>query len=286
MEGGSKERKDEELGGEDNLYYKLIQPDNSPKQRLLVRVKTCDTGAGFCIENKEWYFFVYLNMKSAKLISVLSIVLVLLTSCHNLVDGRGSIVESNTFFDTSSTVHFTEIEVNADCNVFLKQRDYSEVTIMGYENLVPYVHAYHTNNRYVIELTEDVVFLNNNIYIHITSPVYTKIILNSQSSIHSLDSINNPILDVTNNGSGTISLFGEANIVTAYSAGSGMTRLCALEADTVNAFMLGSGVLSTKPINKLNAQIQGSGQIQYIGSPTLNFTNSGSGSLLQTLGCY
>jgi hypothetical protein len=50
--------------------------------------------------------------------------------------------------------------------------------------------------------------------------------------------------------------------------------------------MLGSGILSTKPMDKLNAQVQGSGQIQYVGSPILNFSITGTGSLLQTLGCY
>ena len=49
--------------------------------------------------------------------------------------------------------------------------------------------------------------------------------------------------------------------------------------------MLGSGILSTKPMSKLNAQIQSSGQIQYLGSPSISFSLTGSGSMLQALGC-
>lgn len=225
-------------------------------------------------------------MKSAKLITLLSFGWVILSGCHNLVEGRGDITQKMAYKDTTAVINFTEIEVRSDFNVYLNQDDYTEVRILGYENLVPLVHAYEDGNRYIIDLAEDVVFLNNNIYIYITSPAYTKIILNSQSSITSNDSILAPALEFQNNGSGTISVFGKTEVMTAYSGGSGITRLCALEADTVNVFMLGSGILSTKPMNKLNAQIQGSGQIQYIGSPSLSFTNSGSGSLLQTLGCY
>lgn len=213
-------------------------------------------------------------------------VMFLLTSCHNLKTGAGDNIEMEAYMDSTATVNFTEIEVNADCNVYLSQDNFTRVTVSGYENLVPLVYCREEGNKYIVEIAPDYVFENSNIFVHITTPSYTKIILTSQSSIVSIDSINGNSIEVTNNSSGSISLFGEMNTVVAYSAGPGMTRLCALEADTVTAVLFGSGTLSTKPVNKLNAQVQGSGQIQYIGNPVINLTLTGTGGLLQTLGCY
>lgn len=217
---------------------------------------------------------------------VIIIAILTLSSCHNTLVGAGDIIETISYQDTSAIVNFTEIEVKADCNVYLTQDNFTEVTVSGYENLVPNVNGHKDGNKYIIELAADYVFSNNNIFISITTPSYTKISLSSQSSIVGIDSIIGNSIEIENNSSGSISLFGDMNSIVAYSAGPGITRLCTLQADTVTAVMLGSGILSTKPTNKLNAQIQGSGQVQYIGNPSITFSITGSGSLFQTLGCY
>jgi hypothetical protein len=210
----------------------------------------------------------------------------ILCSCHNVKIGDGDIIEYQNYTDSTSTLHFTEIVVNMDCNVYLKQDTMSIVRVSGYENLVPYVFAVVENNQLKISLEPGVVFDNNNININITAPLYTKISLNSSASIYSNDSITGNKIEIVNNGSGIISIYGDMNLVDSYSASTGVTRLCALQADTVNATMFGSGILSTKPVNRLNAQVPGSGQIEYLGSPSISFSLTGSGSIAQILGCY
>jgi hypothetical protein len=207
---------------------------------------------------------------------------ILLSSCHNLVIGAGDIVEEISYPDNP----VSKIELTGDFTVYLSEDTFYQIKVQGYENLVPHVTVVEEAGKLTLGVKQDYVLEGNNIIVWIKAPQYTQVKLSGSGSIVSVDSIITPNLEVVNNGSGTISLFGNANIVNAYSGGSGLTRLCALQADTVNAFMLGSGYLSTKPINKLNAQVQGSGQIQYIGSPVLSFSITGSGSLLQTLGCY
>lgn len=205
-----------------------------------------------------------------------------LTSCHNLIVGNGNIIE----VVSSPDDPISKIELTSDFTVYLTQDTFYQITVQGYENLVPHVIVAEDAGKLTIGTQTDYVFDGGNIVVNITAPNYTEIKLSGSGSIVSIDSITTNAIEVTNNGSGTISLYGDANIISAYSGGSGLTRLCAMQADTVNAFMLGSGYLSTKPLNKLNAQIPGSGQIQYLGSPALSFSITGSGSLLQTLGCY
>ncbi len=205
-----------------------------------------------------------------------------LMGCHNLITGSGNVVELVSYPNDP----ISKIELTSDFTVYLTEDTLYEIKVQGYENLVNRVTILEDNGKLTIGTQQDYILEENNIVVFITSPLFTEIKLTGSGSIISTDSITSNIIDVTNNGSGTISLFGDANIINAYAAGTGQTRLCALQADTVNAFMLGSGYLSTKPLNLLNAQVQGSGQIQYLGSPTLNFSITGSGSLLQTLGCY
>ncbi len=231
---------------------------------------------------------LYLSMSNPviRIIVLTAITMVGLSSCHNLKVGDGDIVELKTYTDSTSTLHFSEIIVNTDCNVYLTQGNMTIIRVSGYENLVPHVSALFENNKLTVDLMQDYVFDNNNIKVYITTPLYTKISLNSSASISSIDSIIGNKIEVVNNGSGMISLHGDMNLVDSYSAGSGITRLCALQGDTVNATMFGNGILSTKPLNRLNAQVPGSGQIQYVGSPTISFSITGSGSITQTLGCY
>jgi hypothetical protein len=210
----------------------------------------------------------------------------ILTSCHNVKIGDGDIIETQNFTDSTSTLHFSEVIVNTDCSVYLTQGNLTLIRVSGYQNLVSDIKTDIGNNQLIISLTEGVVHNNSNIQVDITTPQYTKISLNSSASIYSIDSIIGNKIEVVNNGSGIISLHGDMSLVDSYSAGSGVTRLCALQADTVNAFMFGSGILSTLPLNRLNAQIPGSGQIQYIGSPSISFSITGSGSISQILGCY
>jgi hypothetical protein len=221
-------------------------------------------------------------MKSVLYLIFFLFVSSILSSCHNLVVGSGEIVE-RTAFGT-----FSGIELNSNFTVYISEDTACHIRIQGYENLVDHVSVVSNGTTGVLSIgTEpDYVLEENNIVIYLSSPDYTYIRLNSGGSIISNDSITTTTLEVTNNGSGTVSLYGDADLLNIYSAGSGITRLCTMQADTVSAFMLGSGIVSTKPVNQLNAQIPGSGQIQYLGSPTLNFSITGSGSLFQTLGCY
>lgn len=211
--------------------------------------------------------------------------LVIVSGCHSIITGDGDMATETRFYHANTNVQFSEILVQTDCNVYLHQDSFTKVTASGYANLLPALQTHINGNQLVISVGDDVVLENNNMFLHVTSPSFTQISLQSQASVTAFDSITGPQIEVTNNGSGTISLFGSVNRVVAFSAGSGVTRLCALQADSVNAFMIGSGILSVNtPV--LNAAISGSGTIQYLGSPVLNINNTGSGGALQTLTCY
>jgi hypothetical protein len=82
-------------------------------------------------------------------------------------------------------------------------------------------------------------------------------------------------------GSGTLTLSGTADELAASLAGSGDMQLGGLVARLVTATVPGSGRLEVRAIHSLDASIQGSGAIVYLGHPrTIERSVSGSGAIL------
>lgn len=87
-------------------------------------------------------------------------------------------------------------------------------------------------------------------------------------------------LEGTITGSGDIKLKGNTENFRAKVTGSGDFLAYELEADAIDASVLGSGDIEVSPGNELNAKIAGSGDIKYRGNPgKQNFKTTGSGSV-------
>jgi hypothetical protein len=86
-------------------------------------------------------------------------------------------------------------------------------------------------------------------------------------------------LDMSIAGSGTGTVRGQAGTLTANIAGSGDIRGDALEADTADVRIAGSGDLYLRVADVLRARIFGSGDVRYRGQPTVETTVFGSGAV-------
>ena len=86
-------------------------------------------------------------------------------------------------------------------------------------------------------------------------------------------------LDVSVAGSGTGTVRGKAGTLTANIAGSGDIRGDALEVDTADVRIAGSGDLDLRVADVLRARIFGSGDVRYRGRPAVETTVFGSGEV-------
>lgn len=87
-------------------------------------------------------------------------------------------------------------------------------------------------------------------------------------------------LEVLLSGAGTIKLSGQARSLNASSSGSGDLRAFGLEADNLWLRGSGSGRCEVNVRQRLKAQIEGSGEVDYRGYPEIEFSKHAAGRLV------
>lgn len=176
---------------------------------------------------------------------------------------------------------FTNIQVNGDPKVFVTYGPQLQVTVTGYDNLVPLFETTVSNNTLKAGYKDGHNIKNNNIELHITMPVFTG--LTTNGSVGTQIAGNFPFAAAINfkvEGSGsTVMESGSTGSLTIESSGSGTYNLLGLHANEANIKIAGSGEVKTAVSTKLKAKIEGSGKIYYQGNPALDADVSGSGKL-------
>jgi len=82
-------------------------------------------------------------------------------------------------------------------------------------------------------------------------------------------------------GSGTITLDGRVDDLSARIGGSGSVQAAGVRARTVSADIGGSGDIDVTASEALDARIAGAGAVRYAGSPRVTMTITGAGSVTQ-----
>lgn len=82
-------------------------------------------------------------------------------------------------------------------------------------------------------------------------------------------------------GSGTITLDGRVDDLSARIGGSGSVQAAGVRARTVSADIGGSGDIDVTASEALDARIAGAGAVRYAGSPRVTTTITGAGSVTQ-----
>ena len=82
-------------------------------------------------------------------------------------------------------------------------------------------------------------------------------------------------------GTGTITCEGTADDLVAFIRGNGFVDAIRTPAKTVLAVNENTGYVKVNAIETLNADIRGSGNIEYTGEPTINLNDMGKGELIK-----
>ncbi len=213
-----------------------------------------------------------------KLVQLISVGLVLLTACNKEnIRGTGPIITEKRTVPT-----FTEIEIDGDANATVSYGLQQEVSVKGYQNLLPVyetklvgttLHLGFKSNYYNVR--------NNNIQVAIVVPVLSHLRTNGSGNIVATGFGNGNFLSAYINGSGDISLQHSKYTKATYEVnGSGNINGSSTELREAKATIHGSGDIFLRVINKLKAEIYGSGNIDYWGNPTdVDSHVSGSGNI-------
>ena len=213
------------------------------------------------------------------LVFIIALLTLGMVSCEKeQVKGWGSIIIQTRTGDT-----FTHIEVDGDPKVFVTYGPLLQVSVTGYDNLVPLFETKVSNNTLKAGYKGVTNIKNSNIELHITMPIFTG--LTTNGSVRTQIAGNfayTAAMRFRVEGSGsTVMESGSTGTLHIESSGSGTYNLLGLRAGEADIKIAGSGEVKTAVANKLKAKIEGSGKVYYQGNPTLDADVNGSGKLLK-----
>ncbi len=220
---------------------------------------------------------------------------VLSTGCGNFfgIKGEGPLMEN-----TRAVLAFDGIELNIAADVFIVPGEAGTLRIEGQQNILDVLETNVTDNKLVIRFSKN-VRTSEGISIYASLPTLRTLDISGSGTCTSRQTIESVSIEVEISGSGSANLDIVTNKLNAAISGSGMLNVKgsavetnydisgsgSVEASNVNTKncrteISGSGRATVYVIDKLDADISGSGTIMYTGSPVVTSTVSGSGKVV------
>lgn len=226
--------------------------------------------------------------------SLAFLVISILTASCSLVciDGEGNIASED-----RNPGSFHSIKLKIPARVILEQGQQYQTRIEAEQNLIPLIKTEITRER--LEITaEKCIGSTKGITIYITVPEIELLSIEGSGSVVTASPINGGRLELVINGSGTMKLEATAELLFCGLKGSGQIEISGSSkqqyvkitgSGVYNAAsfataeseiaITGSGLAEVFTIDKLKAEIDGSGEIRYKGNPTLKSQINGSGGV-------
>jgi hypothetical protein len=233
-------------------------------------------------------------MKSIKLLflfPVLTVSLLITSSCSTCIDGQGEVGKQNRKLDK-----FEKLDISVPADITIKKGNSFTMMIEAQKNIAGAIKSkvkrgtlhltsscFNTEKRVKIEITANTI---KEISVSGSARVKNYNVLNTDKAELSLSGSGKIETDVLTpetyvkiDGSGTIIVNGNTKKLNAIVEGSG--KLMALGLRTKEAFaeINGSGKIFTGAEELLKAKISGSGIIQYTGSPKVRTKIDGTGKV-------
>lgn len=231
-------------------------------------------------------------MKKLILLVFLFTTLLVVSCSKDDIYGSGNIIT-----EERNHRNFDGVEVQGSLEVHLVQSNQYRVRIESYENLMPFVETFVSNNVLNIQMSNGYGGGVRETVVWVYAPDVYEIKL-SGSGLIVTDNRHNfgdylevgltgsgdidirgtaRTADIVLNGSGIIQLEGSGNNLSLYSSGSGDIRAFDYAVDEADVKLYGSGDALIDVWRFIDAEINGSGDIVYEGNPRIQALRTGSG---------
>jgi len=174
---------------------------------------------------------------------------------------------------------FDEVELRGVGNLSIEQTGGESLTVEAEKDVIPELTTRVVNNRLIIGAKP-------NTAIHTTEPINYKLTVKDLRSLEVLGSasveaedISTHKLAVTISGAGNVKAGGEAGEQEINILGSGTYHAEDLESREVKIHVAGVGSAIVNVREKLEAEINGVGSVEYIGDPTVEQDVNGAGQV-------
>ena len=160
---------------------------------------------------------------------------------------------------------FQAVEVTGAINVNYRRADNVHVEVTADQNLLPIISTQVDQEVLKISATQSYQ-TGQPVTVDISSPHLNKLALSGAGDIH-LKGLKEDALRLDVQGSGSVSVEGQAGQFSAEVKGSGKINAQWLESLRAELQIIGSGAIAATVKEALDARITGSGEIIYFGHP-------------------
>lgn len=222
-------------------------------------------------------------MKTLK-ISIILIALLGLNSCK-----KGGLVcyreNGEVTTETRNVESFTKISMSTQADVYIQQGSTYSVQVEASSNLQEIITTTVKSNTLDIDLKMGKCLKGNpTIKVYVTAPSIEALNLSGSGNIYAYHQITSSSMDLTISGSGNMRLDSlSTQTITAKISGSGNIDLKGKDtSENLSATISGSGNVNTLElaVNKATVNISGSGNCKLLVKQNLKATISGSGDVL------
>jgi hypothetical protein len=202
-------------------------------------------------------------------------------ACSDTIGGGEVVRGSGTIITDSRPVSgFDEVVVFGSGDVFIDIAGTESLEVETDDNLVPLITTDVVGGRLELSVVPDTnLDPSQDIVFTITATELTAVTILGSADIEATN-VNSPGFEVTVNGSGNVTLAGTVERLDATINGSGDFAGEDLVTTTAGATINGSGSIAINVTDELTARIAGSGDITYLGDPSVDVAVTGSGSVL------
>ncbi|MBO9153383.1 head GIN domain-containing protein [Chitinophaga sp. GCM10012297] len=247
---------------------------------------------------KQETVFTYSGLSAGLILCLLAIFGMILTGCaRENVYGSGQVVTEERQID-----RFEEVTIDGPVEVHIKQGQLAPLKVEAEDNVMRIIETYVSGNTLRVKIRNGVNLKRfRPIHVYIQGETWKKIVFSGSGSLTGTDTIRstsfsyeingsadaNLKLDANEvrmhlNGSGNLRLEGKSNSYFSEINGSGDVNAQELQTATANVNVNGSGEQTIWVSDRLDARINGSGNIRYKGTPgTVNVKIAGSGKVIK-----
>lgn len=198
------------------------------------------------------------------------------TGIEETVSGSGNVVT-----ETREVSGFTAVTLQGFGGVVIDQTGSETLTITADDNFLPYLETEVRNGTLFIRVRERVTFNNiSELTFHINAAALNAIELSGAGTVR-VNNLDTESWRVSLPGAGSITVSGRTTTQTVTLSGAGSYEAADLESREATIRSSGAGMAVVRVSDNLDVTIDGLGNVEYIGSPTVTQNINGLGNVIQ-----
>ncbi len=216
-------------------------------------------------------------MKNLTIIPSVFLLIFMLSCTKSTITGSGDLTSE---FRTVS--NFTKVSSEGVFEVTVVQGTSQLVELIADDNIVNKINTKVVDNELRLFLDDDENYRDISLQVNITVQNINSVKNSGAGNFYISNVDNDTEFKIFNSGSGDIRIEGSAQSLSIKNEGSGDIEGFQFVVDNCNVKIIGSGDCKLHCANNLSVDIEGSGYVYYLGTPSIEAAITGSGKIINS----